>query len=120
MVLGVLFGTCLAIARLFGPPWLSAFARLYTDTFRSIPLILTIFWVYFLVPYVLRAITGNPNLDVGPVYAALTAFVLAEAAYFGEIIRGGLAGVPEHDAVTRKSVDWVAHGHFTGLRDQPE
>ena len=113
MVLGILFGTGLAIARLFGPPWLARMARFYTDVFRSIPLILTIFWVYFLVPYALRAITGNPNLDVGPVYAALTAFVLAEAAYFGEIIRGGLGSVPKGQM---QAAIALGMGRFTALR----
>lgn len=113
MVLGVLLGTGLAIARQFGPGWLARLARLYTDIFRSIPLILTIFWVYFLVPYVLRAVTGNPNLDVGPVYAALTAFVLAEAAYFGEIIRGGLGSVPKGQM---QAATALGMGQFTALR----
>lgn len=113
MVLGILFGTCLAITRMFGPPWLAAAARTYTDVFRAIPLILTIFWVYFLVPYVLRTVTGNPNLDVGPVYAALTAFVLAEAAYFGEIIRGGLGSVPKGQMHAATA---LGMGRFTALR----
>lgn len=93
MVLGILFGTCIALARLFGPHWLSRLCRVYVDTFRSIPLLLTIFWVFFLVPHALRALFNEPNLDVGPVYAALTAFVLAESAYYSEIIRGGIGGV---------------------------
>ena len=113
MLLGILLGTGLAIARLFGPPWLGALARAYTDVFRSIPLILTIFWVYFLVPYVLRTVTGNPNLDVGPVYAALTAFVLAEAAYFGEIIRGGLGSVPKGQM---QAATALGMGQLTALR----
>lgn len=93
MVLGLALGATLAMVRLFGPRWLAGLARMYVDTFRSIPLLLTIFWVFFLVPSVLRAITGNPHLDVGPVCAALTAFVLAEAAYYSEIIRGGIGSV---------------------------
>lgn len=93
IVLGIVFGALLAVARMFGPPWLSGLSRLYVDTLRSIPLLLTIFWVFFLVPPLLRSLTGNDHLDVGPVYAAVTAFVLAEAAYFAEIIRGGIRSV---------------------------
>lgn len=93
MILGIILGAALALTRMFGPKWLSGMSRLYVDTLRSIPLLLTIYWVFFLIPPVLRSLTGNANLDVGPVYAAVTAFVLAEAAYFGEIIRGGIGGV---------------------------
>lgn len=93
MTLGILVGVLLALARLFGPRWLAMAAAFYVNLFRSIPLILTIFWFFFLVPFFLRAITGNPYAGVGPIYAALAAFVLAEAAYYCEIIRAGIISV---------------------------
>ena len=45
------------------------------------------------MPVVLRSVTGDPNLSVGPIYAALVAFVLAESAYYCEIIRAGIGSV---------------------------
>lgn len=93
MTLGIAVGVVLALTRLYGPRWLAKAAGFYVNLFRSIPLILTIFWFFFLVPFVLRAITGNPYADVGPIYAALAAFVLAEAAYYCEIIRAGINSV---------------------------
>ncbi|PLC54646.1 amino acid ABC transporter permease [Pollutimonas nitritireducens] len=93
MTLGISAGVLLALARLYGPRWLAVAAAFYVNLFRSIPLILTIFWFFFLVPFVLRAITGNPYAGVGPIYAALAAFVLAEAAYYCEIIRAGILSV---------------------------
>jgi glutamate/aspartate transport system permease protein len=93
MTLGIAVGVLLALARLYGPRWLAIAAAFYVNLFRSIPLILTIFWFFFLVPFVLRAITGNPYAGVGPIYAALAAFVLAEAAYYCEIIRAGIISV---------------------------
>ena len=50
------------------------------------PLILVIFWFYFLVPI----IVGRP---VGGFYSVLIAFVLFEAAYYCEIIRAGIQSV---------------------------
>jgi glutamate/aspartate transport system permease protein len=93
MTLGIALGVVLALVRLFGPRWLSLAAAFYVNLFRAIPLILTIFWFFFLVPFVLRAITGNPYAGVGPIYAALSAFVLAEAAYYCEIVRAGIRSV---------------------------
>lgn len=113
LVLGIALGTVLAVSCMYAPKPLARVARWYTDVFRSIPLILTLFWVYFLVPQVLRTLTGNPYLDVGPVYAALTAFVLAEAAYFGEIIRGGLMAVP---AGQIHAATALGMGQITALR----
>ncbi|MGE0333466.1 MAG: amino acid ABC transporter permease [Ramlibacter sp.] len=93
-VLGIALGCVLAAMKLYGAPWVRRLATWYVDFFRSIPLILTLFWAFFMLPWALRAITGDPYAQVGPVYAALTAFVMAEAAYYGEIIRGGILAVP--------------------------
>ena len=93
MTAGIAIGTLLAIARIFGPKPLAMAAAGYVNFFRAIPLILTIFWFFFLVPAVLRAVTGDPYLTVGPIWAALAAFILAESAYYCEIIRAGIASV---------------------------
>lgn len=93
MSAGIAIGTLLAIARIFGPKPLAMAAAGYVNFFRAIPLILTIFWFFFLVPAVLRAVTGDPYLTVGPIWAALAAFILAESAYYCEIIRAGIASV---------------------------
>lgn len=84
---GILLGAVLAVLRLSPVRPIAWFAAGYVNTFRSIPLILVLFWFYFLVPLII----GRP---VGPFYAALIAFVLFEAAYYCEIIRAGIQGIP--------------------------
>jgi len=83
---GVAGGTFLALCRLsrFAP--ISFAAGSYVNFFRSMPLILVIFWFYFLVPW----IVGRP---VGGFDSVLIAFVLFEAAYYCEIIRAGISSV---------------------------
>jgi len=93
MAAGIALGTLLAITRIFAPRPIAALVAGYVNLFRSIPLILTILWIYFLMPVLLRAVTGDANLGVGPIYAALVAFVLAESAYYCEIIRAGIGSV---------------------------
>lgn len=92
-VLGIAAGSALALMKTHGGPVSRRLATWYIDFFRSIPLILTLFWAFFLLPWVLRAVTGDPHAQVGPIYAAIIGLVLAEAAYYGEIIRGGILGV---------------------------
>jgi len=48
---------------------------------------MVIFWIWFIIPQVLRV----PVPEYG---VALTAFVIFEAAYFGEIVRAGVMSVP--------------------------
>jgi len=83
---GILGGTILALCRLAPFRWLSFIAGSYVNFFRSMPLILVIFWFYFLVPMAL----GRP---VGGFYSVLIAFILFEAAYYCEIIRAGISSV---------------------------
>ena len=91
---GIIFGTLLALMRLSSMVWLSSLAGAYVNLFRSIPLLLVIFWFYFLVPFMLKAMTGNQTITVGPFYSALIAFMIFEAAYYCEIIRAGIQSIP--------------------------
>ncbi|MCC7048872.1 MAG: amino acid ABC transporter permease [Alphaproteobacteria bacterium] len=86
IVLGIALGAVLAVARLSGVRPLAIAAAAYVDLFRLLPLLLIIFWVYFLLPLWL----GRP---IGGFYSALVSFVLYEAAYFSEIIRAGILGI---------------------------
>ncbi|TXF12836.1 amino acid ABC transporter permease [Pelomicrobium methylotrophicum] len=93
---GIVLGTLLALMRLSRFKVLSMPAGAYVNLLRSIPLILVIFWFYFLVPVVMRAIQGTDYAEgIGPFYSALIAFTLFEAAYYCEIIRAGIQSVPK-------------------------
>jgi len=83
---GIAIGTILALMRLSGMRSVALFAAGYVNLIRSIPLILVIFWFFFLVPLLI----GRP---IGSFYSALIAFVMFEAAYYSEIIRAGIQSV---------------------------
>src|SRR4051812_50103366 len=62
---GLVFGTLLALARLSPIKPLALFASGYVNLMRSIPLVLVIFWFFFLMPDVLQAVTraaGPPRI----------------------------------------------------------
>lgn len=95
MIGGIVLGTLLALMRLSSYRILSVPAGAYVNLLRAIPLILVIFWFYFLVPLVVSAIKGTQYAQgIGPFYSALIAFTLFEAAYYCEIIRAGIQSVP--------------------------
>ena len=83
---GIILGTILALLRIAKVPVLGQFAAAYVNFFRSLPLILVIFWLFFLVPL----IVGRP---VGAFSSVLVAFIMFEAAYYSEIIRAGINSV---------------------------
>lgn len=92
LVGGLALGTVLALMRLSSHWFLSAPARIYVTLFRSMPLVLAIFWFYLLVPLVIEAVRGAYT-PIGPMYSAFIAFVFFEAAYFCEVIRAGILSV---------------------------
>ena len=86
MLGGIILGLGLAVIRL--SRWRAAafLAAGYVNGFRAIPLVLVIFWFYFLVPLAL-------GRSVGALPSVIIAFVLFEAAYYSEIFRAGLQSI---------------------------
>ncbi|MEQ5842921.1 amino acid ABC transporter permease [Paraburkholderia acidicola] len=95
MIGGLVIGTGLALMRLSGNPVTRNIAAAYVNLVRAVPLVLVIFWFYFLVPYIGAWLTGSPNpIRVGAFASSLTTFVMFEAAYYCEIMRAGILSVP--------------------------
>lgn len=92
---GIVLGTLLALMRLSGSRAVSLFAAGYVNLVRSVPLVLVIFWFYFLVPYIAAWVIGAPEpVKVGAFASALITFVMFEAAYYCEIMRSGIQSIP--------------------------
>jgi len=92
---GLFFGTLLAMARLSSIKWLSWLASAYVNLMRSIPLVLVIFWFFFLVPLIAQGITGAERPpQIGAERTAIITFIMFEAAYFCEIMRAGIQSIP--------------------------
>ncbi len=94
-VFGLALGIVLALCRMSSSRLLSIPATLYVNGMRSVPLLLVIFWFYFLGPYVGAWLTGSDTpIEVGPYHSAIITFTLFESAYFCEIMRAGIASIP--------------------------
>ena len=91
---GLVFGTAIALMRLSGYKVLGRIAGFYVDFMRSLPLVLVIFWFYFLVPYIGQWVTGASRpISVGAFASSLITFIMFEAAYFSEIMRAGIQSI---------------------------
>ena len=92
IVVGVVLGTLIAVARLSKSSILSNLAALYVNGFRSVPLVMVLLWFYLLVPQVINSLIGHPGFDIR-LLSAFVAFALFEASYYAEIIRAGIQSV---------------------------
>jgi His/Glu/Gln/Arg/opine family amino acid ABC transporter permease subunit len=99
--LGFVVGVILGLARLANRRWIHYPAAIYIEFIRGIPLIMVIFWFWFIVPLILRR-------PVPEYWIAVAAFVMFEGAYIGEIVRAGIQSVPrgQVDAATATGLNY--------------
>lgn len=91
---GTVFGTLLAMARLSSFKPVALVAAGYVNLMRSLPLLLVIFWFYFLVPQLVQAVMGwERPPQIGAERSAYITFIMFEAAYFCEIMRAGIQSI---------------------------
>jgi glutamate/aspartate transport system permease protein len=112
---GVILGTLIAMMRLSGLPVLPQVAKAYVNFMRSLPLVLVIFWFYFLVPYIGQWIIGAERpIQVGAFSSSLITFTLFEAAYFSEIMRAGIQSIPKGQSAAASALGltyWQSMGN---------
>ncbi len=91
---GIVLGSLLAVARLSHNRFISGLATAYVNVMRSIPLILVIFWIFFLVPWAIGwLVNGGRPVAVGATLTIFITFILFEAAYYAEIVRAGFRSI---------------------------
>lgn len=115
MVGGIVLGTLLAMMRLAHSRPIALVATGYVNLIRSVPLIMVIFWFYFLVPYIGAWIVDSPvPLQVGAFTSSLITFTLFEAAYYCEIMRSGIQSIPRGQVAAGQALGmsyWQTMGH---------
>lgn len=96
---GIVLGMLVGLGRISRNKWVYYPVTLYVNLIRNIPLILVIFWFYFVMPI----IAGRP---LNPFTSAVISFIIFEATYFGEIFRAGYQSI---------SKDQINAAYSTGL-----
>jgi glutamate/aspartate transport system permease protein len=96
---GILLGMLVGLARISKKWYIYYPVTAYVNILRNIPLILVIFWFYFVMPILL-----GKSMDPFP--SAVISFIVFEATYFGEIFRAGYQTI---------SNDMINASYSTGL-----
>jgi polar amino acid transport system permease protein len=98
-VVGIVLGTLLtldaALARIL--------TRGYVEVFRGLPILVTVFMVYFGLPSI------NPELEFSPLTATAIALILWGSAQVAEATRGAVQSIPreQHEAAAALGFGWV-------------
>ena len=82
IVAGLVLGLFIALTRIYAVRPFRVIAKIYTDVFRSIPLLVLLIVVYYALPFV--------GLRLSPFMSAAVALTLVSGAYTAEIFRAGI------------------------------
>lgn len=76
-------------------------AMIYIEILRNVPLLILVFWAYFVPPYF--------GVQTSKFVSVLLALTLFTAAYIAEIVRGGIRAIPAGtlDAARALGLSWV-------------
>lgn len=97
IIAGTLIGLLGGLALSYGPRWLRALLRLYVDLIRGIPMLVTIFVIFYGLPIVL-------SMDAGAFQSVALALSLFAGAYMSEIVRGAVTSIPKSQEEAGKSI----------------
>jgi His/Glu/Gln/Arg/opine family amino acid ABC transporter permease subunit len=110
LLLGALVGALVGIARTSRLRVVRLAALLYTEIFRSIPILILMFFCYFGLPLVI-------GVDLSPFAAATLALMLEASSLMSEVVRAGIESVGrgQWEAVYSSGMRyWSAMRHVIG------
>jgi len=85
-LIAAFLGLAFALGRMFGPKWIAIPLIGLIEGIRSTPLLIQIFFIYFVLP--------EAGVSIGAMTAGVLALGLHYATYCSEVYRAGLANVP--------------------------
>lgn len=98
VAIGCVFGALLAIMRLSRSKSLGLIATVYTEVIRDTPLLLQLYFFYFLLPDLL------PALRLSKFTCIAVALVFNSAAYMSEIFRSGIQSIDRGQTEAARSL----------------
>lgn len=94
--IGFALGSLLALIRLRGGPLLNGVALAYIELIRNVPFLVQVFLLYFALPFA--------GIRLSPMTAGVIALSSYAAAYFSEIVRGGIFSIPAGQAEAARAL----------------
>ena len=122
MIIGILIGVPLALAKSSRSAPLRAFAGTWIEIARNTPALFQVYMIYFGVPAVLQGVAGLFGIDFRALginifyfdsyWAVLVGIAFNNAGYLAETFRGGLRAVPATQTRAARSLGFGAFDAF--------
>ena len=88
LAMGLILGTFLSIAHVYGNKMVRMFTGIYVWFFRGVPLLVLLFLFYF-------GLLDALHLDLSPFVVSIVVLGLISSAYQSQILRGAILSLPE-------------------------
>ncbi len=86
--IAMLIGMLVALGRVYGPAWLRFPLGVYVEFLRGTPLLLQLYFVFYLLPQLI------PGFNLSPLQAGILGLAINYSAYEAENYRAGLLAIP--------------------------
>ncbi|HLA98049.1 MAG TPA: amino acid ABC transporter permease [Anaerolineales bacterium] len=93
--MGFLFGTLLAVMRVYGSKPVARFAAVYSTLIRAVPVVVLIFILFFVIAKI---------VDLSPFLSGALALGFASAAYQSEVFRGAILSIPAGQMLAARAI----------------
>ena len=104
-ILGISFGSVIAVARISDNFLLKNISRVYISIIRGTPLMVQLSIIYF-------GVAGLLKIDVPVMMAGLIAFSINSSAYVAEVVRGGILSIDKGQFEAAKVLGINKFGQF--------
>ncbi|MHB2165673.1 amino acid ABC transporter permease [Alsobacter sp. R-9] len=96
VVISLATGALAGVGLAYGPWWVRLPLRAFSDILRGMPLLVVIFTIYYLLPFV--------GLNMQPLPSVVLALVAFKTAHVGEITRGAIQSIPQGQSDAAKAI----------------
>lgn len=100
--LSVMLGLLVALPAFSSRRWLRIVNRVYVEFIRSIPLLPMLFWVFYGMPLLFKAM--GVTLPVDPFWGAIITLAISDSAFTAEIYRAGIQSIGRGQTEAARSI----------------
>jgi len=101
-IISIIIGLLIALPGLSKRKWLRAINRVYVEFIRAIPLLPMLFWVFYGMPQIFKALGWNITID--PFWGAVLTLALSDSAFTAELFRAGIQSIGKGQSEAAQTV----------------
>ncbi|MEP5762065.1 MAG: amino acid ABC transporter permease [Litoreibacter sp.] len=100
--ISIVLGLAVALPGLSDNFWIRLPNRIYVEFVRAIPLLPMLFWVFYGLPLVFKAM--GLDIPIDPFWGAVITLALSDSAFTAEIYRAGIQSIAKGQAEAAKTI----------------